>query len=104
MYAPTILTRADVVVGRDGFITDKATDSIVGLVTRDRNGAGQPIWRANSGDVGSFAFQRAAAVEAVLFLHNMQEKARAYDLLTRVLTPSEVADMVKSARAMRAKS
>jgi len=83
VIAPDLLTRADVRVSRDGWVTDKRHDSIVGMVTRDTNGAGRPIWRAHASDLGSFAFAREAAVLQVLAIHNMHEKARTYDLLAR---------------------
>ena len=79
------LTRADVRVSRDGWVTDKRYDSIVGAVRPDVNGAGAPIWRAHAGDVSSFAFKRADAVATVIDLHNLQERARAYDRLARLL-------------------
>lgn len=84
MMRADILTRSDVVVSRDGWVTDpRHGGSIVGHVSRDVNAVGTPIWRAYAGDVGHFAFKRADAVQTVLDLRNMQEKARAYDLLTR---------------------
>lgn len=79
-----IVTRADVTVSRRyGWVVDKRYDSIVGCVWRDENAAGRPIWRASAGDVSSFAFKHGDAVARVIELHNMQEKARAYDLLAR---------------------
>lgn len=78
-----VVTRADVRVSRSGWVTDKRYDSIVGIVTADRNAADKDLWRAQSGDVSSWAWKREEAVTRVLELHNMQEKARAYDLLAR---------------------
>lgn len=79
-----IVTRADVRVDRKrGWVTDKRYDSIVGVVTPDRNAADQDLWRAQAGDVSSWAWKREEAVTRVLELHNMQEKARAYDLASR---------------------
>lgn len=84
-----LLERADVrVERRHGWVTNKRTDDIVGLVTRGENAAGQAIWRASAGDVQSFAFTHAGAVETVIALHNMQAKARAYDLLIHRLDGS----------------
>jgi hypothetical protein len=83
LLAAATVTRADVRAGRDGWITDKRSDSLVGLVRADTNAAGEPIWRAHAGDVGSFAFKRDDAIATVIELHNMQEKARAYDRLAR---------------------
>lgn len=81
-----MVTRADVRVSQKyGWVVHKDTDSIVGCVWADVNAAGAPIWKANAGDVHSFAFKRADAVERVIDLHNMQEKARAYDRIARRL-------------------
>lgn len=78
------LTRSDVIAGRDGFITARGHGGyIIGLVVADTNAAGQPTYRAHAGDVGTFAFKRADAVQAVVDLHNMQEKARAFDLIAK---------------------
>lgn len=77
------LTRADVRVSRDGWVTDKRYDCLVGMVFRDENAAGQTIWRAHASDISSFDFTRGGAILRVLALHNMHEKARAYDLTTR---------------------
>jgi hypothetical protein len=62
---------------------NKRTDCIVGCIWRDVNAAGEPIWKAMSADVGSFAFKRDDAIATVLDLYNMQEKARAYEMLVR---------------------
>lgn len=84
MIAPDLVTRGDVRVSRAyGWVVDKRSDSIVGCVWSDVNAAGAPIWKASSGDVSSFAFKRADAIARVIELHNMQEKARTYDLLAR---------------------
>lgn len=84
---PELLSRRDVQVSRKyGWVTHKRDDSIVGCVWRDVNAAGKPIWRANAGDIGAFSFTHSGAVETVLELHNMQEKARAYDLLARAVS------------------
>lgn len=80
----SLVARADVRVSRKfGWVVAKRDDYIVGCVWRDTNAAGQPIWKAQAGDVGSFAFKWGEAVDRVIELHNMQEKARAYDLLSR---------------------
>jgi len=83
-YLADILARPDVRVSRIGWVTHKASDSVIGIVSTGTNAAGAPIWRAQSGDVGGFSFTRNGAIETVLDLHNMQEKARAYDRLTRL--------------------
>lgn len=84
LHADTV-TRADVRVHRRfGWVTHKRDDSIVGCVGRDVNAAGKPIWRAYAGDISSFDFTRTGAIAQVIELHNMQEKARAYDLITRL--------------------
>lgn len=89
MHRAELLTRAEVRVSRKyGWVVEKATDSIVGCVWEDVNAAGKKIYRANAGDVGSFAFQRDDAIHRVIELHNMQEKARAYNLLVRALEVS----------------
>ena len=79
------ITRQDVRVSRDGWVTDKRYDIVVGMVTADTNAAGQPIWRAHASDVSSFDFTRSGAVLRVLALHNMHEKARAYDIVSRLV-------------------
>lgn len=84
MFKADTVTRSDVNVSRDGWLTDKRYDSLIGLVTPGVNAAGNPIWKAQAGDVGGFAFKRNDAVATVIELHNMQEKARAYDLLSRL--------------------
>lgn len=85
MIRADLVTRQDVRVSRDGWVTDKRYDSLVGMVSPGVNAAGAPIWRAHAGDVGSFAFKRGDAVAKVIELHNLQERARAYDLLVRML-------------------
>lgn len=77
--------RSDVRVSRDGWVRIKECDSLIGVVTADVNAAGRPIWRANAGDIAGFAFTRKDAIATVLNLHNMQEKARAYESLARVV-------------------
>lgn len=84
-YAPDLLTRADVRVSREyGWVVHKQSDYIVGCVWSDTNPLGKTIYRAAAGDIQTWAEKREDAVQDVLDLHNMQEKARAYDLLTRL--------------------
>jgi hypothetical protein len=82
-----VVTRQDVRVNRaHGWVEDtRHGGAVIGAVTPDTNGAGRPIFRAQAGDVGSFAFKREDAVARVIELHNLQEKARAYDLLVKML-------------------
>lgn len=75
-----LLDRSTVVAKRNGFIETREYGDVVGLVRRDVNSAGTPIWRAQAGDVGSFDFTREGAIQRVIDLHNMQEKARLFDL------------------------
>lgn len=85
LMRPEILTRQDVRVNRaHGWIERKDGCGVVGMVTADKNAAGQPIFRAHAGDVGSFAFTREDAVTVALNLHNMQEKARAWELADKM--------------------
>jgi hypothetical protein len=78
-----LVTRADVRVSRDGWVTHKRYDHVIGVVRADVNAAGQPIWRAHAGDVSAFSFTRNGAIASVLDLHNMQERARGFDILAR---------------------
>ena len=80
MQQANLLDRSAVVAKRDGWIETKAYGDIVGVVRRDVNAAGKPIWRAQAGDIGSFDFTRDGAIQRVIDLHNMQEKARLFDL------------------------
>jgi hypothetical protein len=82
---PDLLTRQDVQVNRrTGIVEAKANGGyVVGGVSQSTNAAGQPIWRATAQDLQSFDFTREGAVEKVLDLWNLTEKARAYDLLVR---------------------
>jgi hypothetical protein len=85
-YEPDLLTREDVRVNRrTGFVEAKKFGGyVVGLVSSPgTNVAGQRIWRAHALDTEAFAFSRGAAVQKVLDLWNMHEKAHAYELLTR---------------------
>lgn len=86
MIHPDLLTRQDVRVNRKtGFVEGKADGGyVVGLITASHNAAGEPIWKAQAGDVGSWAFGREGAVQRVLDLWNMQAKARAYGLLIAI--------------------
>ncbi|SKO15143.1 Uncharacterised protein [Mycobacteroides abscessus subsp. bolletii] len=81
VLSPRLLTRQDVRVSRTGWITDKEYDETVGLVSPDLNPTGQQIWRAHARDIGGWAHSRTDAVLKALEIHNIQEKARAYDLL-----------------------
>lgn len=76
--------RSEVRVARDhGWVTHKATDTLVGMVWHDRpNVFGEDIWRAYSGSVGDWTSTRTAAIFKVIDLWNMQQKARAYDRMT----------------------
>jgi hypothetical protein len=56
-------------------------DSLVGLIRPDTGPAGNAIWRASSGDVQGWSDSRNGAIAKVIDLYNMQEKARAYDLI-----------------------
>lgn len=78
---PDLLERGDVTVSRNGWITEKATDSVVGHVYKTTNAADEPIWRAGAQDLSSFGFTRADAVQRVLDIHNMAERARCYKLI-----------------------
>ena len=78
---PDLLERNDVTVSRNGWITEKATDSLVGTVYKSTNAAGKTIWRAGAHDLSSFGFTRAEAVQRVLDIHNMVERARCYKLI-----------------------
>ena len=80
MRHANLLDRSAVVAKRNGWIESKEYGDVVGLTRRDVNAAGQPIWRAQAGDVGSFDFTREGAIQRVIDLHNMQEKARLFDL------------------------
>lgn len=83
MQLANLLDRSAVVAKRDGWIETKAYGDIVGLVRRDVNAAGKPIWLAQAGDIGSFDFTRNGAIQRVIDLHNMQEKARLFDLMRK---------------------
>lgn len=52
MQQANLLERASVVAKRDGWIETKEYGDVVGLVRRDVNAAGKPIWRAQAGDIG----------------------------------------------------
>lgn len=88
VLGPRLLTRQDVRVSRTGWITDKEYDETVGLVSRDLNPAGQQIWRAHARDIGGWAHTRTDAVLKALEIDNIQEKARAYDLLAPRIQPA----------------
>lgn len=83
MDLANMVDRSTVVAKRDGFIEGKEYGDIIGLVRRDVNAAGKTIWRAQAGDVGSFDFTRDGAIQRVIDLHNMQEKARLFDLMQK---------------------
>ena len=92
MRADTV-TRGDVRVNRRlGWVTTKRGDNIIGTVAAAENGIGQPIWRAYAGDISAWANTREGAVEQVIELHNMQQKARSYDLLERRANRPAAAD------------
>ena len=74
-------TRDTVVVKRDGWIESKETGESIGFVRRDTNVAGQTLWRAAGQDISSWAWTRKDAALKVIELHNMQEKARWFDLM-----------------------
>ncbi len=76
-------TRQTVVVRRNGWVESKKYGEIVGSVREDKNAAGKTLWRAYAGDISSWQWKREEAVQRVVELHNMQEKARGYDLLSR---------------------
>lgn len=81
------VTRQDVRVSRKyGWVVVKTSDSIAGCVWTDTTADGRTIWRASSGDIAGWSDTRAGAIETVIDLHNMQEKARGYDLLARLVT------------------
>ncbi|ANU79505.1 hypothetical protein Gompeii16_91 [Mycobacterium phage Gompeii16] len=77
-----LLARADVVAQRNGVIIAKEDGgrSVIGLIRPDVNPAGKPIWRASANDMGAWAWTRADAIQLVLDIHNMAEKARLFDL------------------------
>lgn len=81
LYRADVLTRQGVTAGRDGWVTEKAYGSVIGHVSESENVAGEVIWRAQSGDIGAWATTRKGAVAKVIDLHNMQVKARSYDLI-----------------------
>ncbi|MBB3752576.1 hypothetical protein FHT44_005088 [Mycolicibacterium sp. BK634] len=74
-------TRQSVIAKRDGFIESREYGETVGLVRKDHNAAGRVLWRAFAGDISSWQWTREAAIQRVIDLHNMQEKARAFDLV-----------------------
>lgn len=84
LYQADTVTRSDVHVTRDGWMRDKRYDYLIGLVRPGVNAAGEPIWKAQAGDIGGFAFKRNDAIATVIELHNIQEKARAYDRLAKM--------------------
>lgn len=88
VLGPRLLTRQDVRVSRTGWIIDKEYDEIVGIVSLDLNPAGHQIWRAHARDIGGWAHSRADAVLKALEIHNIQEKARTYDLLAPRIQPA----------------
>lgn len=81
MQHANLLTRAEVVAKRSGWVESKEFGDVIGMVRRDTNAVGQELWRAFSGDVGSWQSSHADAVQRVVELHNMQEKARLFDLV-----------------------
>src|SRR5690606_21968014 len=81
LYRADVLTRQGVTASRDGWVTEKAYGSVIGHVSESENVAGEVIWRAQSGDIGAWATTRRGAVAKVIDLHNMQVKARSYDLI-----------------------
>ncbi|ATN89014.1 hypothetical protein SEA_POUND_199 [Mycobacterium phage Pound] len=76
-----LLTRADVIAQRDGFIVTKEDggQSVIGMVRPD-TAAGRTIWRAHASDLSSWAEDRPGAIQRVLDIHNMTEKARLFNL------------------------
>lgn len=83
LVRPELVTRSAVTVSRDGWVTSKQTDTLIGLVSLATTADGRQIWRASSGDISSWSDTRAGAVAWVLELWNMREKARAYDRAAR---------------------
>jgi len=83
MFFDTIITdRSEVRVSRQyGWVTHKATDSLIGSIRCDGPGpTGAAIWRAYSGSVSDWTNDRTSAIHKVIDLWNMQEKARVYDM------------------------
>lgn len=83
LYNLMILNRADVTLSRKGWITEKDTDSLIGMIRPDVNVAGEEIWRAQACDMSAWAFKRTDAVQKVLDIWNINEKARVFDLMAK---------------------